>query len=71
MNDIKPLLHEVLNALAIARGMTENVQMAISDEFNMPLDQQLDKINKALKAMDRIENATNNIENVLLKTKQV
>lgn len=58
MSDIKPLLHEIMNALTIARGLTENLEVA-------PEELKMEYIEKAIKAMDRIETATLEIRTIV------
>ncbi len=68
MQDLKLLLHEILNALAIARGLSEGVQASLSGELEMTPEQRLDKLDRSIKAMDRIETATQEIRSQLYKT---
>lgn len=58
MNEIRPLIHEVLNALAIAKGLCENVQSSYTGELQLTQEQISDKLKRAIRAMDRIEATT-------------
>jgi hypothetical protein len=55
MNEIRHLVHEVLNALAIARGLSEGVQASLNGDIDMSPEQQIEKLGRSIKAMDRVE----------------
>lgn len=61
MNEIRPLLHEILNALSIARGLAEGVESSLNGELELTKEQCLDKLKRSFKAMDRIETAAQEI----------
>lgn len=61
MQNIRPHLHEILNALAIVRGMTEGIEAGLTGEMEYSHEQLLDKIKRAFKAIDRIEAATEEV----------
>jgi len=67
LNEIRPLLHELLNALAISRGLCEAVQMSLSGDMPLTDEQKLDKLNRSIKAMDRIEGACREIRQIVVK----
>jgi hypothetical protein len=48
-------IHDLINALSIARGMCETVQMGLTGEVSMSSDQIKDKNQKALRALDKAE----------------
>lgn len=55
IKDVRAKIHDVLNVLAIAKGMTEGIEASLKGELDMTEEQMLDKLTKALKSMDRIE----------------
>ena len=66
MQEFRPLIHEILNALAIARGLSEGVQASLKGELDaLTPAEQLDKINRIIKAMDRIEKATMDVRGLV------
>jgi thioredoxin-like negative regulator of GroEL len=61
VQEIRPLLHDILNALAIAQGHCENVHSSLGHEGEMTSDQMREKLTRALKAMEKIDSLTNQI----------
>jgi hypothetical protein len=57
MNEIRLLLHDILNALSIARGLNEGVQSALQGELVMTTEQCIEKLSRSIKAMDRVEDS--------------
>lgn len=70
MNEIRPLLHEILNALSIARGLAEGVESSLTGELELTKEQSLDKLKRSFKAMDRIETAAQEIRNIIQNEKE-
>lgn len=68
MDDIRPLLHELLNALSISRGLSEGVLLSLKGELELTDEQKISKLDRSIKAMDRIETATKEIRSKLLGT---
>lgn len=66
MNEIRPILHELMNALAISRGLCESVQMSLKGEIALTDEQKLDKLTRSIKAMDRIEDACRDIRKMVV-----
>lgn len=64
------LLHEILNALAIARGLTEGVQSSLMGQLELTPEQKLEKLTRAIKAMDRIEVATEQLRQIRIQEDQ-
>lgn len=67
MQEVRPLLHEILNALAICRGLNEAIEMSLNGDFPMSDEKKKEKILKSIAAMDRIETACKDIRNVVMK----
>ena len=67
MHEIRPLLHEMMNALAIARGLTEGVIGGMKGDLDLSAEQKLDKLERAVRAMDRIEVATKEVRSIVSK----
>lgn len=67
MQEIRPLLHEILNALAICRGMNEAIEMSLNGDFPMSDEKKKEKIVKSIAAMDRIEVACKDIRHLVVK----
>jgi hypothetical protein len=67
VNEIRPLLHELLNALAISRGLCEAVQMSLKGEIALTDEQKLDKLTRSIKAMDRIEGACRDVRKMVVQ----
>ncbi len=68
MQEIRPLLHEILNALAISRGLNEAIQMSLDGELPMSDEAKKDRIVRSIKAMDRIEVAVKEIRKYVVET---
>lgn len=68
-DEVRTMIHDLLNALAIARGLTESVHSSLRGEIDFTLDQKLDKLDRAVKAMDRVENSTALIRTTVLNSK--
>jgi hypothetical protein len=67
MENIRPQLHEILNAVAIARGLTEGIHASLKGELKLSTEQLLDKLNRTYKAFDRIESATQEMRTIVQK----
>lgn len=65
MEEIRPLLHEIQNALAIARGLTEAVQASMKGDIDMGIDQQVDKLARVVRALERIETAAQKVRSLV------
>ncbi len=67
---LSPILHDLVNALAIADGMTRSVYNSLNSESPMkPEDQKL-RLEKALKAVDRIKTGVDALRKEVKKLPQ-
>jgi hypothetical protein len=62
MKELRPLLHDLFNALAIAQGMAESLKEGMTGAVEMSSEQQLQKLEKSIKAMLRVEQIANNLK---------
>jgi len=67
MQTIRPILHEILNALAISRGLAEAVQMSLQGDIPLSDEQKKDKLQRSINAMDRIETACKEIRQIIIE----
>jgi hypothetical protein len=64
---LSTILHDLVNALAITDGMTRSVYNSINGENKMkPIDQKL-RLEKALKALDRIKKGVDTLRKEVKK----
>jgi hypothetical protein len=62
MKELRPLIHELFNALSIAHGMTDIVKEALAGNLELPPEDKIKKIEKALKAIERAEEIANQLK---------
>jgi len=55
MSELRTIIHELLNALSISRGLSEGVLNSLKGDISLSVEQQISKLERSIKAMDRIE----------------
>ncbi len=63
MKELRPMIHELFNALSIAQGMTEAVKESLDGSLELTHEKKLMKLEKSLKAMSRIEEIAHDMRN--------
>ena len=65
-DEIRPLFHELLNALSISRGLSEGVLAVLRGDIELSTEAQISKLERAVKSMDRLEAACKEIREIIV-----
>ena len=66
-SNLSTILHDLVNALAITDGMTRSVYNSIKGEIQMKPEDQVVRLEKALKALDRIKQGVDTLRKEVKK----